>query len=78
MTPLSSSGISLQEATEADVPLVLSLIKDLAEYERLSHEVVATEESLRDWMFGDHAVAEAGLAGDGLADLRLKSTKCTD
>ena len=41
-----------------DVPLILTLIKELAEYERLSHEVVATEDSLREWLFGDRPVAE--------------------
>jgi GNAT superfamily N-acetyltransferase len=38
-------------ATERDLPLILKLIKDLAEYEKLSHLVVATEESLRDSLF---------------------------
>ena len=35
--------LEIRAATEDDVPLILSLIEDLAEYERLSHEVVATE-----------------------------------
>ena len=35
--------LEIRVATEDDVPLILSLIEDLAEYERLSHEVVATE-----------------------------------
>ena len=50
--------IEIRVATEDDVPLVLSLIKELAEYERLSHEVVATEEMLRDSLFGERRVAE--------------------
>lgn len=41
-----------------DVPLILTFIRELAEYERLSHEVVATEGSLREWLFGDRPVAE--------------------
>jgi GNAT superfamily N-acetyltransferase len=50
--------LEIRAATEDDVPLILSLIKELAEYERLSHEVVATEEALRDSHFGER-VAEA-------------------
>ncbi len=55
--------LEIRGATEDDVPLILSLIKDLAEYERLSHEVIATEESLRRWLFGERPVAEV-LIGD--------------
>jgi GNAT superfamily N-acetyltransferase len=51
--------VEIRAAAEDDVPLVLSLIKELAEYERLSHEVVATEEALRDSLFGERPVAEA-------------------
>lgn len=52
-------------ATEEDVPLILALIRELAEYERLSHEVVATEESLRGWLFGERPVAEILVAEQG-------------
>jgi GNAT superfamily N-acetyltransferase len=50
--------LEIRNATEEDVPLILSLIRELAEYERLSHEVVATEEALRDSLFGESRVAE--------------------
>ena len=50
--------IEIRPGTEDDVPLILSLIRELAEYERLSHEVVATEEILRDSLFGERRVAE--------------------
>ena len=56
--------IEIRVATEDDVPLVLSLIKELAEYERLSHEVVATEEALRHWLFGGSPVAEVLIGED--------------
>ena len=46
------SGFQIQAATKADVPIILSFIKKLADYERLSHEVVATEEILRETLFG--------------------------
>jgi GNAT superfamily N-acetyltransferase len=51
--------LEIRAATEDDVPLLLSFIRELAEYERLSHEVVATEEALRDSLFGERPVAEA-------------------
>jgi GNAT superfamily N-acetyltransferase len=56
------AGPEIRAATEEDVPLLLSLIRELAEYERLSHEVVATEETLRDTLFGGRQVAETLLA----------------
>jgi GNAT superfamily N-acetyltransferase len=56
----------IEPATERDVPVILSLIKGLAEYEKLSHEVVATEASLRESLFGARRVAEVilGYAGE--------------
>ncbi len=56
----------IQPATVDDTPLVLKFIKGLAEYERLEHEVVATEEGLRNAMFGPKPSAEAviGYSGD--------------
>jgi GNAT superfamily N-acetyltransferase len=57
--------IRMQPATERDLPLVLEFIRALAEYERLSHEVTATEDLLRHWMFGPNKVAEAVIAYDG-------------
>lgn len=47
------------------MPLILTLIRELADYERLSHEAVATEDSLREWLFGERAVAEVLIAEDG-------------
>ena len=38
-------------ANENDVGIILQFIRELAEYEKLSHEVVATEEILRHWIF---------------------------
>ena len=50
--------LEIRPGSEDDVPLILSLIRELAEYERLSHEVIATEEMLRDSLFGESHVAE--------------------
>ena len=41
-------------AEEKDVALILHFIKDLAEYEKMLHEVVATEELLKEWIFEKH------------------------
>jgi GNAT superfamily N-acetyltransferase len=57
-----TSALRIGPATEPDVPLILSFICKLAEYEKLSHEVVATEDRLRDGLFGARPVAEVLLA----------------
>lgn len=51
-------GFLIKKGTKADLPLVLTLIKELAEYEKLSDEVVATEESLEKYLFGEQQTAE--------------------
>ena len=56
----------IEPATERDVPAILRMIRGLAEYERLSHMVVATEAGLRASLFGPHPAAGVviGYAGD--------------
>ncbi len=54
--------LALRPATAADVPTILALIRGIAEYERLSHEVEATEALLREHGFGRRPVYEAILA----------------
>ena len=44
----------LRQGTADDVPLILRLIKGLAEYEQLAHQVMATEASLRESLFGSN------------------------
>jgi len=51
--------LEIRAATEDDVPIILSFIRELAEYERLSHEVRATEDLLRHSLFGERRMAEA-------------------
>jgi len=53
---------TIKSATENDVALILTFIRKLAEYEKLSHEVVATEELLRETLFGERRVAEVVIA----------------
>ena len=55
----------IARATDRDVPVILALIKGLAEYEKLSAEVTATEERLRATLFGRDKAAEVLLAWDG-------------
>ena len=52
----------IREAVESDVPLIASLIRELADYERLLHEVRLTEAGLRDALFGDRRYAEVAIA----------------
>ena len=54
--------LRIESATQHDVPLILNLVKKLAAYERLSHEVVATEDDFSKALFGTPPVAEALLA----------------
>ena len=53
-----SARLNIRPATKADLPLVLAFIRGLADYERLSHLVTATEETLRDSLFGPSTGAE--------------------
>ena len=63
----------IRNASEQDVPLILEMIKGLAEYEKLSDQVVATEAGLREALFGAHPSAEVviGYAGDQPAGFAL-------
>ena len=54
----SLADFRIEQAGAEHAPLILSFIKELADYERLSHEVVATEESLKNSLFGEHPAAE--------------------
>jgi GNAT superfamily N-acetyltransferase len=56
------AGLELRFATGADVGLILAFIRELAEYERLAHEVVADEASLRSTLFGEKPFAEVVIA----------------
>ncbi len=60
-----TARIAIRSATADDAGLVLQFIRELAEYERLPHEVTATEALLRETMFGERPVAEALIASRG-------------
>jgi GNAT superfamily N-acetyltransferase len=61
----TESDILIREAGPADVPLILSFIKGIAEYERLAHTVETTEELLHRYLFGEKRFAEVLLAFKG-------------
>lgn len=59
---IQPSQPQIRVATEHDVSLILHLIRELAEFEQLSHEVNATEASLREHLFGVRPYAEVLIA----------------
>jgi GNAT superfamily N-acetyltransferase len=62
--PTSAPSITIRHATVDDVPLILSFIRGLADYEKLLDAVKATEEMLRDTLFGPRPAAEVLIAED--------------
>jgi GNAT superfamily N-acetyltransferase len=67
-----TSAPLLRPAVAADVPDILRLVRGLAEYERLLHEVTATEAELQEVLFGPTpracaVIAEMDSAAVGLA-----------
>jgi GNAT superfamily N-acetyltransferase len=52
----------IRSAREEDVPTIAAFIRELAEYERLSSEVVLKEEDLRKHLFGNRRYAEVLIA----------------
>lgn len=55
----------IRPATVEDASLILHFIRELALYEKLAHEVVATEEVLRETLFGSHPAAEVVIGEEG-------------
>jgi GNAT superfamily N-acetyltransferase len=60
-----SDTITIRPATRADVPVVMEFIRDLARYERLEHEVSASEAELGEALFGERPYAEVVFACSG-------------
>jgi GNAT superfamily N-acetyltransferase len=54
--------LRIAKARERDLSLVLEFIRKLADYERMTHRVFATEEDLREALFGGRAFVEVLLA----------------
>ncbi len=63
MSTISSpKSLRIEPATVTDAALILSFIKELAEYERAPQDVIATEEMLRETLFGERRFAESVIA----------------
>lgn len=60
-----SPNFSIQPATPDDVAVIVQLIRELAEYERAPNDAIATEEGLREVLFGDAPSAQVLLAREG-------------
>ena len=57
-----AAEIRIRAAVAQDVPLILSFIRELAAFERLSDRVTASETELRNFMFGARVYAESIIA----------------
>ena len=57
-----TSEFSIRPAVATDVPIIHALIRELAEYERAPHDAIATEEGLREVLFGESPSAQVLLA----------------
>jgi GNAT superfamily N-acetyltransferase len=70
---VTRQNFRIEQATARDAPVILGMIKALAEYERMSDQVTATEETLRATLFGARPAAEVviGYAGDQPAGFAL-------
>lgn len=66
MSETSSKQLRIRSADASDLPLILAFVRELAEYEHLSHLVSATGTGLRESLFGAHPGAEVVLAFEGV------------
>ena len=66
------TGIAIRPAAPADVELIYSLIKELAEYERAPEKVTGTSEQLAEALFGPDQPDDAGAAQSGEAGCRAR------
>lgn len=65
---MTNMRIALDFAGPKDIADIIAFIRELAQYEKLSHEVVVTEDSIRQWLFSDRPAAEVLIASvDGQA-----------
>jgi GNAT superfamily N-acetyltransferase len=55
---MTQPSFNIRAATAADIPVILRLIRDLATYERAPNDVVATENGLREVLFGNDPAAQ--------------------
>ena len=62
LNSISVPTIHLRQAQIADIPHILTFIRELADYEKLAHEAVADEATLAAHLFGEHPAAEVVIA----------------
>ncbi|BET65991.1 GNAT family N-acetyltransferase [Opitutales bacterium ASA1] len=62
MNPPATAPCTIRPAAEADVELLLAFVRELADYEKLAHEVATDAAGLRAAMFGPRPCAEAVFA----------------
>ena len=62
MKKIEEINLNIRKTTADDVPLILKLIKELSVFEKMSEEVVATEDTLRETLFGDKSYARVLIA----------------
>ena len=64
-----SDPFAIRSASPEDVETILGMVRELAEYEKLLHECVATEEQFHEALFGENPVSEALLGELGEAPI---------
>jgi len=69
----SQPSILIAPATAADVPAIVAMVRELAEFEKLLHEAVATEAAIAEALFGARPYAEVLMAraGENVAGFAL-------
>src|SRR5438067_1329946 len=64
---LSEKSFDIRDADVADIPIIMQLIRDLATYERAPNDVIATEQDLREVLFGAEPAAKVVIAFEDTA-----------
>jgi GNAT superfamily N-acetyltransferase len=62
---MNSAPFALRPAQKADLPAIVGLIRELAEFERLAHLVLVTPQTLEPHLFGERPAAECVVADVG-------------
>src|SRR5438874_2970041 len=64
---MSERSFEIRDADVADIPIIMQLIRDLATYERAPNDVIATEQDLREVLFGAEPAAKVVIAFEDTA-----------
>ena len=74
----NKNKVAFRFAERKDTSLILRFIKELAEYEKLSHEVVADEQTLETWIFDKNKAEVLFLLEDGVEKLKAVESELKD